>query len=67
MSSPNIVLFKILPVVTAFGEIVVAKEPAVLVTSPVNAGTLAVLRIPVTLVPERSTAFAVITYPAIVR
>jgi len=46
---------------------VVPRAPEDVVTSPVNAGNLPAASIPVALVPERSTAFAVITCPAIER
>ena len=39
---------------------VVERLPATVVTSPVSAGKRAAARVPVTLVPERLTAFAVI-------
>jgi len=66
-SAPAIVPSKILAEVTAPVAMVVAKEPAEVVTSPVNAGKRAAARVPVTLVPERSTALAVICCPEIER
>jgi len=51
----------ILLYVTELLAIVVAREPAVVVTSPVNAGNLPAASVPVTFVPERSIAFAVIS------
>jgi hypothetical protein len=46
---------------------VVAKDPAEVVMSPVRAGNLPAANVPVALVPERSTGWAVITWPEIVR
>ena len=46
---------------------VVARDPADVVMSPVRAGNLPAASVPVALVPERSTGWAVMTWPAMVR
>ena len=53
-------LSAILVEVIALFEIVVATSPTVLVISPVNAGNLAAANVPVTFVPDKLTAAAVI-------
>ena len=53
------ILFK----VTAEFAIVVVSVPAVVVISPVSAGNLAAPNIPVALVPDKLTAFAVKVWP----
>ncbi len=45
---------------------VVARAPAEVVMSPVSAGNLPAARVPVAFVPERLTALAVMTWPAMV-
>ena len=55
--------FNILTVVTESLVMVVAKLPAVVVTAPVKAGKRRAFKVPVTSVPERSSAAAVSVCP----